>query len=172
MNLSRAVKTTFGVVAAGAALATSVATTASLTACGETGDCARLRNDTYAQKLVWGACDPAVDNQCIKVPGNPRDCTGVLSCDFAVTRPYREQAEQVVLTIAQQSQGCFLCATPSCLAGDIAWCEPVSRQCLLITALVDGGPVFGGDLDSASPAIDTGAPVIDTGATPADSSQE
>jgi hypothetical protein len=127
--------------------------TAEMTACGESAGCSRLRSTMYDQKLVWGACDPADPFACIKVAGNTLDCTGVLACDFAVAPKFREAAEQAVLTIGEQSQGCYLCAKPGCVSGDTAYCEAVTRQCLLatstLTSLIDAGPLPRAPVDSA-----------------------
>jgi hypothetical protein len=125
-------------VVVGASL-TAISGTASLTACGDSGSCTKVRDDMFAQKKVWAACDPNDPNDpapCIKVFGNPRDCSGVLSCDFAVHRKYRLDAEQAVLTIANQTQGCYLCATPNCVTGDLATCEPISKQCIIVSQLL------------------------------------
>jgi hypothetical protein len=136
-------------------------TTASLSACGDSASCTRLRNDTNATKQIWGACDPDAIEPCIKVFGNVKDCTGVLSCDFAVNPVYREQAEQAVQTIAGESQGCYQCATPNCVEGDYVWCEPITRQCLVVTGFSDGGILQG-----TQPPVDAGPPeAIESGPT-------
>src|SRR5579864_2495392 len=131
-------------------LAVSFAATFPVAACGDSSSCNSLRTSLYSQKLAWGACDPSNTDECIKVPGNPKDCTGVLSCDFAVTRSKREAAEQAVLTAGQQSQGCYLCATPNCVSGDIAICEPVTRECILITSIDDSGAISQVSVDAGS----------------------
>jgi len=113
----------------------------SLVACGESAGCTRLRDDTYAEKSTWSACDPSDPLACIKVPGNPRDCTGVLACDFAINRHYQDEAARRVLTIAQDSLGCYLCAKPDCPAGDLAYCEPVSKHCIIASEVIEGGTV-------------------------------
>jgi hypothetical protein len=138
----------------GAVLLSIPAASASLEACGESGSCTQLRAATYASKAVWDACDPTVPNpdaQCIFVPGNPKDCTGVLTCEFAVNRKYRADAEMAVYTIGQQSQGCYLCAQPSCISGELGYCEPVSRRCVLVTGFTTTGQPIGGLLDSGAP---------------------
>jgi len=146
-------KVGFWFAVTGFIVAAGFGSTVTLSACGESGGCTKLRNDLYATKEKWDACDPADGpTACIKVSGNTRDCTGVLSCDFAVNPHHRAEAEQQVLTVGQQSQGCFLCATPNCIGGDIAYCEPISRRCIIVTTLDDaGGPQFGGDIDSGNP---------------------
>ena len=135
----------------------------SIAACGETADCKNLRETTYANKRTWDACDPNETNPCIKVPGNQKDCTGVLTCDFAVNRPFRDQAELAVYKIGEQSQGCFLCAVPNCIAGEIPFCEPVSRRCIIISQLLDDGGIVQGSADSGSPAPDANVSLPDTG---------
>jgi hypothetical protein len=108
----------------------SMGVVSSTTGCGEGGSCTQLRNTTYSNLQTWEACEPQDPEACIPVAGNPKDCTGVLTCDFAVNPHYRTQAEQAVLTIGQQSQTCFLCAVPNC-GGGTPMCEPVSRRCIL-----------------------------------------
>jgi len=77
----------------------SAATVAS--GCGESAGCSQLRTQTYADKEGWDACDPAQGaSACLKIPGNPRDCTGVLTCDFAVNPIHRKEAELATYTIA------------------------------------------------------------------------
>ncbi|MBV9947781.1 MAG: hypothetical protein JOZ69_13080, partial [Myxococcales bacterium] len=104
----------------------------------------------------WGACDPRDPNACIQVGGNSRDCTGVLTCDFAVNRQHRLEAEHAVLTIGQQSLGCYLCAQPNCVGG-IPTCEPVSQQCILVGGGVTPPP---GGQDAGSPGLTTTPPPV------------
>lgn len=142
----------------GGALLTSVplASSTSLEACGESGSCTQLRETMYASKATWDACDPTIQNpnaQCIFVPGNPNDCTGVLTCEFAVNRKFRAEAEMAVYTIGQQSQGCYRCAIPECIAGELGYCEPVSRRCIVVTNFTSGGEPIGGILDAGPPPI-------------------
>src|SRR5205823_9160794 len=105
----------------------------------------------------------------IKVAGNPKDCSGVLTCDFAVNARYRDVAELAVYKIGEQSQGCHLCATPNCIGGDLAYCEPISKRCIPIANLIGGIPVIGdqdagrgpdasGGFDSGFSAGDGGVP--------------
>ncbi len=152
----------------GGLLATVPLASTSLEACGESGACTQLRQTNYGALLGWQACDPAGPplSQCIQIGGNPKDCTGVLSCNFAVNAHFRSEAELVTYTVGEQSQGCYLCATPTCIGGDLAWCEPISHRCMLIQGLIDGGAVYGG---STSPSEDAGTtvtipPIVDAGA--------
>jgi hypothetical protein len=133
------------------AAASSTAAT-SMSACGESGACTNLRQTTYANLEAWQACDPSGPaEQCIPEPGNPKDCTGVLACNFAINARFRAQAEMAVYTIGQQSQGCYLCAVPNCVAVETAICEPVSHRCIGVTQITDGGFVI-----SSSPPEDSG----------------
>jgi hypothetical protein len=174
MRAMGAAKVGFWIAVTGSiAIVSAVGSSASLTACGESAGCTALRNDTYAAKETWDACNPADGpGACIKVPGNTKDCTGVLSCDFAVNPVHRAEAEQAVETIAQRSQGCYLCATPNCIGGDITYCEPVSRRCILVSEITEAGIVYGGDLEAAAPPAPTDTtpvnpiPTPDGGAAP------
>ena len=157
MNSLRAARSAVWIAIGGLVAVSSFGTGLSLTACGESASCAKLRNDTYAIKQTWAACDPNDPYPCIKVLGNPRDCTGVLACDFAVNPHHRIEAEQTVLTIAEHSQGCYLCAIPGCVSGDLTWCEPVSRQCQVVTRLIGDS---GAAVADQPPASSSGGPSI------------
>jgi hypothetical protein len=152
MNVIRIAKWVGGVSLMVAICSTSAGTGAVLTACGESSGCTQLRTDMYSLLEQWGQCDPNNPFEtCLLEPGNPKDCTGVISCPFGINPLYRSDAEQRMLTIGQQSQGCYLCATPNCTAGSLAWCEPVTRRCMVITAILDGGEVISEiNLDSGS----------------------
>ncbi|MGO8992735.1 MAG: hypothetical protein ACLQVI_05370 [Polyangiaceae bacterium] len=141
MKSKRILTSTFW-LACGAVLLTIPAASSSIEACGESGACSQLRTNTFADLQTWSACDPSLpDSQCIFVAGNPKDCTGILSCEFAVNVKYRETAELAVATIGEQSQGCYLCAIPDCISPGLAICEPVSRECIAVTAVEDAGTV-------------------------------
>ena len=158
MNLSSIVRSFFWLVG-GAVLLSIPAASVSLEACGESGSCTQLREQMYATKEVWDACDPTAPNpntQCIFVPGNPKDCTGVLTCEFAVNVKHRAEAEQAVYAIGEQSQGCYLCATPECITGSLGYCEPASRRCMLVSGFTPGGQPIGGLQDAGAPS-DSGA---------------
>jgi hypothetical protein len=149
----------------GAVLVSIPAGTAALEACGESGSCTQLRSTLYASKVVWDACDPNAahpEDECIFIPGNPKDCTGVLTCEFAVNRKFRADAEMAVYTVGQQSQGCYLCAQPNCIASSIAYCEPVSRRCIVVTGFTSSGQPIGGILDSGLPVADAAAAFVGT----------
>ena len=157
-------------IAVGGVLAAASSTAAtSMSACGESGACTNLREATYASLETWQACDPAGPaDQCIIEAGNPKDCTGVLSCDFAINPKYRAEAETMVYAIGQQSQGCYLCAVPNCITAEIGYCEPISRRCLGVSAVTDGGLVIvtpppPEDSGTSSTGSDSSTPVTPDG---------
>src|SRR5689334_2909904 len=69
--------------------------------------CEAERDKLIAQKRVWAACNPANgDDDCIILGGQESDCTGVLKCDFAVSRTKRAEAERVALSLATEQIVC------------------------------------------------------------------
>jgi hypothetical protein len=116
------------------------ATSASITACGDSSQCVSVRNEMAAKLKTWVACGPL--DTCRKIGGNSRDCSGVLSCDFAVNDKYSAEAQDAVLTIANQTQGCYLCAQPNCPQGEIALCDLVAQQCIIVTSISGGSTSF------------------------------
>jgi hypothetical protein len=133
------------------------ASAAATTACGDSDACVSVRDSTYQSLANWQQCDPTQPNQCIVEPGNPKDCTGVLTCSFAINPSFRSDAEEAVLRMGEQSHGCYLCATPACGNGETAYCEPVSHRCMLQSSS------FSNDA-GGTPASDGGsAIVIDAG---------
>jgi hypothetical protein len=113
------------------------AASSAIEGCGESGACSQLRQDTYAQL-----------HQCIFVAGNPKDCTGVLTCEFAVNRKFRPDAELTVASIGEQSQGCYLCAVPNCITAGDPYCEPVTRECIVVSGFTSSGSPIGTSEDS------------------------
>jgi hypothetical protein len=151
---------------AGAAASLSLpAASTSLEACGESGACSQLRQDTFADKQTWGACDPTLpspNDQCIFVAGNSKDCTGILNCEFAVNRKYRQAAELAVASIGVQSQGCYTCTVPNCITAGLPFCEPVSRECIVVSAITSSGPVGTvEDSGATGPIEDSGGPPLE-----------
>lgn len=124
-------------------------------ACGDSASCISVRDSTYAALEGWEACDPTKPDQCIVEPGNPKDCTGVLTCTFAINADYRSEAEQAVLAAGEQSRGCYLCATPACGDGETAYCEPVSKRCMLQSTSYSQG-----DAGIGVSAPDTGSAIV------------
>jgi hypothetical protein len=146
-----------------AALSSTAAAT-SMSACGESGACTNLRESTYAELETWQACEPGGPlDQCIIEAGNTKDCTGVLACDFAINPKFRAEAEERVYSIGEASQGCYLCAVPNCVAAEIGYCEPISRRCIGVTAVTDGGLLVVG---TPPPSGDSGTtpvtPIVDS----------
>ena len=83
-------------IAVGGVLAAASSTAAtSMSACGESGACTNLREATYASlETVARVRSGRPRDQCIIVAGNPKDCTGVLTCEFAINPKFREEAER------------------------------------------------------------------------------
>lgn len=108
--------------------------------------CENLRDELHAQKLEWQACEKDLD--CVIVGGSTRDCSGIMSCNFAVHRQFRDEAERRVASLPEETQDCFECASPNCEEGSLPHCEPVSGRCIVVTELfeVDGGATIGGGL--------------------------
>jgi hypothetical protein len=102
-----------------------------------TQHCERLRDELFAQKLKWQACESNVD--CIIVAGNNKDCTGVLSCQIAVNREYRPEAERRIASLPEETVDCMECQSPGCVDGDIPFCEPTTKQCIIVTRILDDG---------------------------------
>jgi hypothetical protein len=96
--------------------------------CTDGANCDVLRQNLYDQRKAWSTCQ--VDADCLVLPGNTQDCTGVLTCPFAVNRTSREAAERKMLSIGDESVKCHLCATPSCGSGSSAICETTTHQCI------------------------------------------
>ncbi len=150
----------------GVLVAASSTAATSMSACGESGACTNLRENTYAELEAWQACEPGGPaDQCLPESGNPKDCTGVLACDFAINPKFRAQAEQRVYSIGEASQGCYLCAVPNCTTVNIAICEPISRRCIGVTSVTDGGaftianpppPVDAGGIQPTPTGVDAG----------------
>lgn len=99
--------------------------------------CESLRDELFAQKLKWQQCESHLD--CYKVFGNPGDCTGILSCDLAVNRNYRNEAERRIASLGEDTVDCMKCTKPNCVGGAITLCEPVTKQCVIVTEVLDAG---------------------------------
>ena len=105
--------------------------------CGDKGRCDRLRDETYQKRRTWAQCTD--DSDCFPLPGNQKDCTGVLACPFAVNRRYREDAERLMLSIAEDSVDCHTCASPNCNVSMFSHCEPLSHQGVTVDIYTDSG---------------------------------
>jgi hypothetical protein len=131
--------------------------TASVTeGCGDSGSCMSLRQTTFTQLQAWEECVPGDDAACILEPGNPKDCTGVLTCPFAINAEHRAAAEQTMLVIGEQSTGCYQCAVPSCFTGNTAYCEPISKRCLIIQTGLAGDDAGTGTDDASAIVLGDG----------------
>lgn len=100
--------------------------------------CEKMRDELSALKDKWGECETSLD--CIKVFGNDKDCTGILSCDFAVNRSYRQEAERRIASLPEETVDCIECQPPNCVSGELSYCEPVTHRCIVITDLVEETP--------------------------------
>jgi hypothetical protein len=135
-----------------ACVSTTLGEATSLVACGDSPGCTELRTQMYANREVWDACDPSQGSTaCVAIAGNPKDCTGVLACDFAVTPGHRKDAELATYTIAQQSQGCYQCELPGCIQGDMPYCDPATHRCILIRGLLS--PADAGTQAATEPGV-------------------
>jgi hypothetical protein len=103
--------------------------------------CENLRDELTKKKREWSRCDTDLD--CVKVFGNPGDCTGVMSCDFSVNRLSRLDAERRIASLPEDTVDCTECQSPNCVSGKISLCEAVTGQCILVTEILDGGPSSG-----------------------------
>jgi hypothetical protein len=99
--------------------------------------CESLRDELTRAKHQWAKCSAHSD--CVKIGGNPGDCTGIMTCNFAVNRKSRLEAERRVASLPEETVDCTECTAPNCVVGDIAFCEPTSGQCIVVTDVVDGG---------------------------------
>lgn len=99
--------------------------------CADGTKCNELRTKTAERLKFWSGCED--DTDCIKVGGSQSDCTGVLTCPFAVNKDSRNEAEQYVLKNASESVVCHVCEQPDCIVGDKVVCEKVSKQCIIVT---------------------------------------
>jgi hypothetical protein len=99
-------------------------------------NCEALRDELYDHKVEWQRCETTVD--CIKVPGNPGDCSGIFSCDLAVNRNHRLTVERRIASLPEESVDCLQCQSPNCVTGDLAICEPITKQCIIISEILDG----------------------------------
>jgi hypothetical protein len=124
------------------------ASSTSIEACGESNSCTTLRVQLFDELNYDWAAGCTQDSDCTVLGGNPKDCTGVLTCEFAVTNAGRESAYFEELLVGQQSQGCYLCAVPSCVDAPPAFCnlaytspvKPFAKGLCMLTPLgADGG---------------------------------
>jgi hypothetical protein len=98
-------------------------------------NCEELRDELSTLKNQWAECTRS--EECVIVGGNDADCTGVLSCNFAVHRQHRLTAERRVASLPEDSVDCMVCNSPNCERGELPYCEPISGRCMIITKLIE-----------------------------------
>jgi hypothetical protein len=96
-------------------------------------ECEAKRDELWTLRDSWTRCEE--DWECVKVLGNPGDCSGILSCDFSANRTSRLEAERRIAEVAEETTDCLQCATPNCVSGVVTLCEPVSQRCILVTGV-------------------------------------
>jgi hypothetical protein len=96
--------------------------------------CESLRTTLETDRRAWAACDPAQgDSQCTIVGGDSMDCTGILTCDFAVNVSMLAQAQKGVIDNSVHSKICTdYCSTQTCAQDSPPVCDPVTRQCTIV----------------------------------------
>jgi hypothetical protein len=99
--------------------------------------CETLRDELSVAKRQWSRCNSDLD--CVKIGGNPGDCTGILSCDFAVNRSARLEAERRIASLPEETVDCSECTSPNCVGGEIPHCEPISGRCIVVSELIEAG---------------------------------
>lgn len=118
-------------------------------------ECESKRDELWALKDRWTQCQSDLD--CVKILGTPGDCTGILSCDFAINRVNRLEAERRMASLPEETVDCTSCSGPNCVSGLITLCEPVSQRCILVTSILDGGTTPGtGGTDPGTGGTDPG----------------
>lgn len=101
----------------------------------DNAQCESLRDELTEAKDTWTKCE--ADYDCIKVFGSSKDCTGILSCDFAANRAFRLEAERRIASLPEETQDCLECTSPNCVSGEIAVCEPVSQRCIIVSDIME-----------------------------------
>lgn len=92
--------------------------------------CEDLRDKLTDLKRTWQSCQ--TDADCIIVGGNAKDCTGILSCNFAVNRRSRNEAERIVASLPEETLDCIECTSPSCIGGTNAYCDTTTSGCSMV----------------------------------------
>lgn len=105
------------------------------------GRCEELRDKLNGLKADWQRCQK--DDDCIVVGGSSKDCSGILSCNFAVNRIYRSEAERVVASLPETTVDCIECSSPNCIGGETAQCDRVTWRCstAIVTLLPDASSI-------------------------------
>jgi hypothetical protein len=100
-------------------------------------NCEDIRDELFRDKLEWASCTS--DDQCIIIGGNERDCSGVLTCNLAINKSRRQEAERRIISLPEETADCIECASPNCPEGEITLCERVSKKCIIVKGIVDSG---------------------------------
>lgn len=100
-------------------------------------NCEKKRDELTVLKRRWEQCSTSAD--CMIIGGNSADCSGVLACNLAINRIYRDEAERRIQSLPEETTDCVRCTPSNCAEGDIAICEPVSHECEIVKAIIDGG---------------------------------
>lgn len=129
-----------------------------------TQHCEDLRDELFALKENWRKCETDLD--CFIVGGNVKDCTGILSCNVGVNRAYRAEAERRIASLPEETVDCMVCKSPNCETGEITLCEPVTKSCIIVTKVLDGGVTSNFVEPDAGEMPDAGEPP-DAGEMPA-----
>ena len=107
--------------------------------------CEDLRDELSALQEKWRKCD--TDFDCTIVGGNVKDCTGVLSCNQAINKRYRDEAERRIASLPEETVDCMVCKPPNCVQGIIPLCEQPTKTCIIVTEIID--PPDAGDESNA-----------------------
>ncbi|HVW29692.1 MAG TPA: hypothetical protein VHC69_30220 [Polyangiaceae bacterium] len=102
----------------------------------DNADCEKLRDDLYADRLRWQACEE--DSDCEIIGGNTADCTGIFSCNLAVNAHSVKDAERRIASLPEESVDCHKCNSPNCPDGEIALCDSVYKRCIIVKDVTDG----------------------------------
>lgn len=114
------------------------AVAASFTTSCNVAHCETLRDELSADKEEWQKCE--ADADCTIVGGNIKDCTGIFTCNTAVNRVHRDEAERRIASLPEETVDCVTCKGPNCITGDIPLCDQVTKTCMIVTEIIDPPP--------------------------------
>jgi hypothetical protein len=129
MSSRRSIALSFSVLCA---VAASFATSCNVAHCED------LRDELSAAKQGWQKCE--VDSDCTIVGGNTKDCTGIFSCNTAVNRVHREEAERRIASLPEETVDCVSCKGPNCISGIIPLCDQATKTCIIVTEIIEPPP--------------------------------
>jgi hypothetical protein len=52
---------------------------------------------------------------------------------------HRDDAERRIASLPEETVDCMACKGPNCISGEITLCEPVTKTCIIVTEILDGG---------------------------------